>query len=137
MDLRDYVVSHTVRGACMCGKCIDAPPQPEQRQPDGHTADMVFFKIAQREDPTIEEFVGLVKARYPHWLDGEEHNYIEMGADIGDQGLALQTMGLGSLLGAWNLITPKMLGLSDESLVRQMAGMGFIIVQKGEDNDTD
>ena len=133
--LWDYVGAHTVRGACTCGKCIDSPvtDHPEKAgeyQPKGHTADIHFFKVAMREDPKLEDFLALVKAEHPHWLDGKEHNYLEMGADMGDQGIALVTMGLGSLLGAWHLMTPEMFfkGIPKE-MADQMAGVGLISIR--------
>lgn len=129
MKLHEYVRHHVVRGACQCGRCIDAPSNPEQKQPDGHTADLVFFKIATRNSPSKDDFENLVKAEFPQWLDGNEHNYLEIGADIGDQGLGMMTMGLGSLLGTWTLLTPAMLPGLTEDLIMQMAGMGAITVQ--------
>ena len=126
--LYEYVSKHCERGACQCGKCIDSPENPVQRQPKGHTADLVFFEVILKNNPIKEEFLGLVKEKYPQWLDGKEHNYMEMGGDIGDQGTALMAMGLGSLLGVWQLLTPRMLPIP-EDLVMQMAGKGMITIQ--------
>lgn len=128
MDLHDFVARHASRGACTCGKCFDAPANPEQRQPKGHTADLVFFKVASRDNPSAEEFRQLVAAEHPDWLDGREHSYLQTGADMGDQGIALMTMGLGSLLGTWRLLTPALLGI-DGALAMQMAGMGMVTIQ--------
>ena len=47
-------------------------------------------------------------------MDGGEHNYMELGGWIGDQGIAMQYMGLGVLLGVFNLLSPAMLGLTPE-----------------------
>lgn len=127
MSLYDYVSAHTIRGACTCGKCCDAPADPEGHQPDGHTADLVFFKVAAK-GADKEEFVSLARRDYPHWFDGKEHSYLEIGGDVGDQGAALMTMGLGSLLGAWKLMTPRMLPIP-EDLQMQMAGMGMVTIQ--------
>lgn len=128
MRLREYVRENAERGACQCGKCFDAPENPEEKQPNGHTADLVFFKVALSEKADKNTFLELVKEQYPQWLDGEEHNYMKIGGEMGDQGLALMTMGMGELLGVWELITPKILGLPDE-LVKMMAGQGFVIIQ--------
>ena len=70
----------------------------------------------------------LVRAEFPRWLDGKEHSYMEIGGDIGDQGRALMAMGLGAILGLWNLLTPAMLGL-DREMQLQMAGMGLLSIQ--------
>ena len=130
MSLAKYVLAHCVRGACQCGACIDAPENPEECQPEGHTADLVFFKVATVDKPDREEFLALVKAEHPNWLDGEEHGYMEMGADMGDQGIALVTMGLGKLLLAWELLTPNSLIPSlGEEMRLQMAGMGMITIR--------
>jgi hypothetical protein len=64
-------------------------------------------------------------------LDGEEHNYLELGGWIGDQGLALQYMGLGVLLGVFKLLSPRtMLGdLITEEMGREMVGTGMLSIQ--------
>lgn len=130
MNLPEYVSNHATRGACTCGQCIDAPLQPEDHQPDGHTADVVFFKVARVNDPDSGIFRSLIENTHPHWLDGEEHNYLEMGGDMGDQGIALVTMGLGSLLDTWQLLTPKnMMPSLPEDLQMEMAGRGMITIK--------
>lgn len=122
-----YVMTHAQRGDCTCGKCLDAVANPQQ--PNGHTADLVFFKVAAVNNADANTMRDLVQSEYPHWLDGKEHSYLEMGANIGDQGLALTAMGLGSLLGIWKLTTPRILPIS-EDLQQQMAGAGYITIQR-------
>lgn len=126
MKLWQYVGEHTNRGECKCGRCIDGKDDP--KQPFGHTADLVFFEVTKTEDADVDTFANLVEAEFPHWLDGNEHSYIEMGADIGDQGMALSAMGLGTLLGLWDLLSPKGIGISD-AMALQMAGMGALSIQ--------
>ncbi len=133
MKLRDYVTENAERGACQCGKCFDAPENPEEHQPNGHTADLVFFEVALKNGADKDIFLELVKEQYPQWLDGEEHNYMKVGAEMGDQGLALMTMGMGKLLGAWELITPAMLGV-DGGLAKMMAAQGFVSIQAGKES---
>jgi hypothetical protein len=141
ITLGEYVRDHTQRGDCTCGKCIKigrtedgellvGKPDPAN-QPTGHTADVHFFKVAAANNPTKEEFLALVTAEYPHWLDGKEHGYMEMGGDMGDQGIALTTQALGELLGVWHLMTPEsMLGQSiGKELLDQMAGMGMVTIK--------
>ena len=128
MNVAEYVQKNVSRGDCKCGTCIDGTDDP--KQPFGHTADLVFFEVTKTEDADAETFKALVEAEYPQWLDGGEHNYIQIGGEIGDQGLALMAMGLGHLLGLWGLITPKMLGVKEE-LVVQMAGMGMVAIVAG------
>ena len=128
MSLIEYVQANVSRGDCKCGECIDRVADPQQ--PFGHTADLIFFEVTKSEDADADTYRALVETEYPHWLDGSEHSYMEIGANVGDQGLGMMAMGLGSLLGLWALITPKALGVSEE-LVVQMAGMGMVSIMVG------
>jgi hypothetical protein len=128
-----YVIENTIRGECQCGKCIDKGDKPD---PIGHTADMIFFKVALQDIPDKEKFVELTKNHKGIFcecnpFDGNEHNYIELGGWIGDQGLAMQYMGLGTLLGVFELRSPiTMLGLkSDDPIVMQMVGIGYLTIE--------
>jgi hypothetical protein len=136
-ELIEYVMKYAVRGACQCGKCIDAPENPEQHQPGGHTADLIFFKVSVKDGASSEELAKLVRANVKgsfgdvDLFDGEEHNYMELGGWIGDQGLAMMLMGLGTTLGMWTLMTPRTMlpaGTPDD-LVQMMAGQGMIAVK--------
>lgn len=135
MELGEYVLSHTERGECQCGSCIDTAYNANQPKPENHTIDMCFFTLAATNEPDAEEFKELTAAHQGEFcecnpLDGKEHSYLELGGWIGDQGLALQYMGLGAALGVFTLLTPKTVikGIGDE-LAMQMAGMGFVTVQ--------
>jgi hypothetical protein len=135
-ELIDYIVAHSIRGACTCGKCCDAPENPETKQPQGHTADVVFFKVAAYDNPdpaTLRQLIADNKQGSftdVNLFDGQEHNYLQLGGWVGDQGLALTLMGLGAVLGLWKLLTPTtMLGISpSDPLAQQMAGMGMIAI---------
>jgi hypothetical protein len=65
-------------------------------------------------------------------LDGREHSYLELGGWIGDQGRALQYMALGSLLGVFDLLTPRsVIGPTiDEQLAMKLAGAGYVTVKR-------
>ena len=130
-ELQDFIRKHVIRGACQCGLCIGAPANPEQHQPTGHTADMIFFKVAAKDDPDPKEFEKIVREECPQIFDGQEHSYMNLGAELGDQGYAMEVMGLGNLLGLWSLLTPRsVLGSTiDDAMVQNMAGMGMITVQ--------
>lgn len=135
-ELRDFVLQHAERGTCRCGECIDHPG--EDKQPEGHTVDMVFFEVslkdAEEPDKLREQLRELVTASKAgefcdlDLLNGAEYSYIQLGAWIGDQGLALTLLGLGHLLRLWQVMTPKMLGLDDD-LVQLMAGRGMICLR--------
>lgn len=127
MSLADYVMQHATRGDCTCGRCIDARNKPQQ--PTGHTVDLVFFKVAATSG-NKEHFRRLAQAQYPHWFDGKEHSYLETGADMGDQGIALMTMAYGALLGVFKLLTPLNV-LPDAPREQQLdlASKGLITIQ--------
>ena len=62
-------------------------------------------------------------------LDGVEHSFIELGAWIGDQGLALMMMALGAHLGSWRLVTPsKVLPGMASALLMSMAQQGMVTI---------
>jgi len=127
MKLYEYIIAFAIRGACTCGWCIDAVNNPEIHQPEGHTINMVFFKVAKKDGANKEDFLSLVETEFPHWLDGKEHNYIQMGAEIGDQGIAIMCIALGHLLGIWQALTPALLlGALPDDIQKQMAGMGML-----------
>ena len=131
MKINDYVMKNAIRGACTCGKCVDVPDNPEEHQPDGHTADLCFFKVAKKDTAKKEELLALVNEECPEFLDGKEHSYIEIGAKVGDQGLGMMLMGLGDLLGIWKLLTPYTAApFLPDDLKKQMVGMGYISIQK-------
>jgi hypothetical protein len=96
--------------------------------------DMIYFKVAMRNDPERDEFIKLIKIHKGiHYecnlLNGKEYNYIDLGGWLGSQGIALQFMALGTLLGVFDLITPYALGNLPDNLIKQMAGNGFIIIK--------
>jgi len=98
---------------------------------------MVFFEVSLNgtEPPEklreqLRELVTTSKTGEHCDLDllhGEEYSYLQIGAWIGDQGLALRLMGLGQLLGLWQVMTPKMMGLP-KNMVDMMVGMGMISI---------
>ncbi len=136
LSLYEYVTEFTERGACQCGRCLDAPPNPAGKQPMGHTADLIFFKVKAKDGADRETLLELVKAHPGDYgpvnlLDGKEHSYLEIGGFVGDQGVALMLMGLGAILGLWRLMTPRsILGAAcTDELAQQMAGMGYVAIQ--------
>jgi hypothetical protein len=127
--LAQYVIDHTERGECRCGKCIDVLNKPNL---EGHTVDMAFFNVAKRGEATLEEFERLTNEHKGDFcnvnpFDGREHDYLELGGWLGDQGLAMQYMALGVLLHKFVLLSPAMLGISGPRAV-ELAGTGFLAV---------
>lgn len=134
-DLVQFVVDHTLRSACRCGKCIDPGDPNVFLLP--HTVNMFFFDVCAVNNPLKEEFLALIAKHEGEFgtvmnpLEGE-HSYIEVGGWIGDQGLGMQFMALGKLLGVWGIMHPGMiLNVNDPQqkvLAEQMAGMGMVSI---------
>ena len=131
-DLIEYVRAHAIRGECRCGDCLDRGGAPG---PAGHTVDLVFFSAGRQGEPTAEAFRHLTRAHAPVYgaacdpLDGEQHGVTELGAFLGDQDLALLYMGLGTLLGIFELLTPKnMLPHLPQEMQMEIAKLGMVTV---------
>jgi hypothetical protein len=58
----------------------------------------------------------------------EGPSYIELGGWIGDQGVALQLIGLGAILGLWDVVLPQSLGITDPETIQDMLGRGYVMV---------
>lgn len=132
-ELVKYILDHAERGVCQCGRCSDAVPVEDGARP--HTADMIFFNVSAKPGADAEELRALVLAHKGVFgecdlFDGNDHSYIEVGGWVGDQGLGLVLMGLGSLLGLWTLLTPKIVfkGRLNDDEVKSLAGAGFVTV---------
>jgi hypothetical protein len=127
MNFIEYVLVHAQRGSCTCGQCIDAPDISVQ--PIGHTVDLTFFKVAAKGG-NKSEFLRLAREEFPGWFDGKEHSYIELGAQMGDQGIALMAIGLGDILGAWKALSPDTITpFLPADLKQTMAGAGLVAMQ--------
>lgn len=103
--------------------------------PRNEGADVVFFGVKSANGATADELREAMAGHKGEFcdmnpLDGKEHSYIELGAWVGDQGLALSLIGLGAQLELWKLLTPKtMFGdIVDADLEKQMAGMGYVLL---------
>lgn len=138
MTLPEYVLQHTQRGECRCGKCIDAHEGPEPK-PTDHTVDMLFFRVSVSPDSDTNAFDFAILTANHHGefadlnpFDGKEHCYLELGAWIGDQGIAMQYMALGVRLGVFRLLSPvTMLGLQpDDPITRTMIGAGYLSIER-------
>ncbi len=119
-----YIQEHSRRGECQCGKCVD-------KQPDGdappHSADVCFFRVSATQDASAEELDRLLRAHYPDMERFRQGpSYIEIGGVLGDQGTALQLIGLGAVLELWRVASPKVLGFSAAEAM-DLAGSGFVM----------
>ncbi|MCK4666879.1 hypothetical protein KAU33_09030 [Candidatus Dependentiae bacterium] len=133
----EFINEHAVRGACTCGLCDDSPEKPEECQPVGHTADLEFFKVSLKGEPNAKILRELIKNNHSgvfcdlDLFDGKEHSFIEIGGWIGDQSAALVLMGIGNLLGLWELFTPTTLGMPPE-FSKALAGQGLLYIKSRE-----
>lgn len=131
--LIDYLLAHAERGPCMCGLCIDAVTDPANKQPTGHTANVVFFGV-RNNGGNADELRRLVREHHGVFMecdlfDGIEHSYIEIGAWLGDQGMALVLAGYGAVLGLWQLNTPyNILPGVDEATAIELARRGLVTI---------
>ena len=98
--------------------------------------DVHFFKVDLVNNPDIEEFKKFITAHVGDFnevdvFDRKEHGYMELGGWIGDKGIALRFMALGSDLGMWQLSTPESAfgGVLPEAFLEEFAGAGFITIQ--------
>lgn len=130
--LTRFVLTNAIRGDCTCGSCIDAPEVA--LQPSGHTVDLTFFKVSAKPEASRDEFRALVQREYPALLDGKEHSFIEIGAELGDQQTALLLIGLGGLFNMWKVLSPDTM-LPDLSHDMQLAfaerGMVALMTHEG------
>src|ERR1700679_3108460 len=105
---------------------VFAMPHESEALPTIEKVDMVFLTIgvdkAEAEKHSAE--LRKILADYPRSKDGP--SYIEVGAEIGDQGAAVQLFAVGKVLGFWDVITPGTLGIKGAQ-ARVMASVGFII----------
>lgn len=55
-------------------------------------------------------------------------SYIAVGGWLGSQDAAFALFALGEVLGFWHVVTPQKMGAKDETLIREMAGAGYVMV---------
>jgi hypothetical protein len=108
---------------------VYAMPHESEAAADIEKVDLAFIVIgvdrAKAEQHKAELIDILNSYPEPDRLAGGP-SYIEVGAQIGDQGAAFQLFALGKVLGLWDVITPKSLGFDGEA-ARNMAGMGYVM----------
>lgn len=136
MGLMDFFTNYVQRDECKCGRCIDVGSKSDLTK---HTADMIFFNVCLKNDPSAQVLRKILANNDNLFklFDGEEHSYLEVGAWVGDQGLALMLMGAGSLLGLWTLMTPRtMLPGLDDDIIMAMAGNGMVSIKENNEKIT-
>jgi len=96
---------------------------------DVEFVDMHYITIGVNKLQAIkyrDELITIIKT-YPDFERFKQGlSYIEVGAEIGDQGAAFQLFALGKVLELWNVITPEVLGITGKD-ADEFAGRGFIM----------
>lgn len=109
---------------------VYAMPHEAQARPEIVKVDLHFIVVgvdkAKAEEIKPELIAILNDYPSPERLAGGP-SYIEVGAELGDQGTALQLFAVGQVLGLWSVITPATLGM-DGPIADQMAGSGFVMM---------
>jgi len=91
---------------------------------------LTFFGMRKVGNPSIKEFQKLTKSIKERLNKGREVSYLELGAMLDGQELALQTMGMGHLLGEWKLLSPDtVMPFLPQKAKTQMAGLGMITIK--------
>ena len=131
MGLIEAVQTFGRRGECQCGLCADKGDAPDPN----HAADVQFFKVAVVDGLSADVLKALITRHRGEFcevelFDGKEHGYQEIGGWLGNQQLALMLMGMGALLGLWELLTPARLmpGIPAD-LQMQMAQAGMVTIK--------
>lgn len=109
---------------------IDAMPHVTEAPSGIEKVDLEFLVIGVDKaaaEKNKAELVEILKTYpQPDRLAGGP-SYIEVGAEIGDQGAAFQLFALGKVLGLWDVVTPATMGFTGAE-ARQMAGSGFVMM---------
>ncbi len=126
VTLPEYIQQHV--NICACGKC--------EKEEGIKSTSVVFFEVFVRPTADADLLRVLIADHKGEFgdcnpLDGKEHGFIELGAWLGSQELALALMGLGECLGLWTLLSPrKVLGKDLPALLEKvMAGTGLLTIQ--------
>jgi hypothetical protein len=109
---------------------VYAMPHQNEALPHLEKVDVEFMVIGV--DKTLAEknraeLISILKT-YPNPSRlAQGPSYIEVGAEIGDQGMAFQLFALGKVLGLWKVITPADFGMKGDE-ARDAAGKGFVMM---------
>lgn len=138
----EYTGDPKLKAVWKLGKLVHANISQVEAGTEGATS-VGLFEIIQTKDSklTAEKLVKAIKAAHKgHYQDETVErlllgpSYIELGAWIGDQGLALCLMGLGEILGLWTVVTPRSLNITDEAAIQSMMVSGFIMIAPTENS---
>jgi hypothetical protein len=105
---------------------------PHEDEPEANNLekiDLEFVTIGVDRGKAIEYKDALIDIldSYPNDRLSGGPSYIEVGAEIGDQGAAFQLFALGKVLGLWDIITPRSFGFKGKE-AKEIAGRGLIMI---------
>ena len=107
----------------------DMPPLPATQPAEEALVDAHFLWVSVRraaaEERRRELCALLAEYPAPDRLAGGP-SYLELGAELGDQGLALRLLALGEVLRLWRLFIPASFGITGDR-AEAMAGQGYIV----------
>jgi|AGTN01.3.fsa_nt_gi hypothetical protein len=117
MNLRQFIAAHSVNLPCTCSEGDKA----------GNIS-MGFFHVELKDAPAdaAEQLKKLIAEQKPAWcddvnpLDGQPHDFVELGAWLGDQESALRLIAIGDLLGLWKAYVGNVVALVPTELMRQL-----------------
>lgn len=123
MTLPEYLMKHTT---------IVMP----DNQTENDAIDTHFLKVYMVNSPNVSDFKDLISNYTGEFttidpFDGNEHSYIQLGAYLGSQDLALRFMALGQYLDLWEILTPeRMFGSSlIQTTIDILAEQGLVTIK--------
>lgn len=129
-QLRKGEVVTTDRSGPVEVTTIDAMPHESEAPTTIEKVDMEFLVIGvdkAKAEQHRAELVEILKTYPQPDRLAAGPSYIEVGAEVGDQGAAFQLFALGKVLGLWGVITPASMGFTGAE-ARRMAGSGFVMI---------
>lgn len=109
---------------------VDAMPHESEARADFEKVDLEFLIIGVDKvmaEKRRGDLVDILNTYPQPERLAAGPSYIEVGAEIGDQGAAFQLFALGKTLGLWDVITPGAMGITGDH-ARELAGSGFIMI---------
>jgi len=109
---------------------IYAMPHETEVPPELEKVDCHFIVIGvdKKMGEPLKDEIEHILQQYPipERLAGGP-SYIEVGAEIGSQGVALRLFALGKVLDLWDVITPEKLGIKGKE-ADELAGRGLVMI---------
>lgn len=109
---------------------VYAMPHESEAPESIEKVDVHFLTVGVNKpmaDAIREELAGILDGYpRPDRLAGGP-SYIELGAEIGSQDAALRLFAVGKVLGLWDVITPKSMGITGP-MADQLAGSGMVMI---------